>query len=76
MGTGSRGNGRRAQESGTGLIGCLVAGAEGTGQGELSGVGLHGGPPEPLIQDLQGAGRSRMAGELGRMPPLKNLQAG
>lgn len=33
----------------------------------------HGGPPEVLLEEMKGSGETTMAGDSGRVPPLKDL---
>lgn len=42
---------------------------------KLLGISLHGGPPEALTYEGQGASHPRMAGQVGGIAPLVHLRA-
>lgn len=63
MGPGVCRDQERLEEPGTGLIRDFISGTCGAGPHNLTGVRVHGGPPELSSQALQHAGRTRMAGE-------------
>jgi hypothetical protein len=64
-----------AKQSRPGLVGCLAACTGGTCGDERPGVPIHGRPPEPVVQEGQGAVDPGMTSQPRRMTPLQNVRA-
>ena len=63
-----------AKQSRPGLVGCLAACTGGTCGDERPGVSIHGRPPEPVVQEGQGAVDPGMTSQPRQMTPLQNVQ--
>lgn len=66
-------NRKELKEASWGLMQGLVLIADVTGTNKLFCVLLHGGPSEPLLQDVSGSLDAWMAGQLGGVSPLEDI---
>lgn len=70
---GDVGHGRLGMEQTcAGLGGGFVTGTDGAGRDVLTCVPVHGGPPEPLSENREGARYPWLAGQAARVRPLED----